>query len=139
MHLISDDDFLLPGFFEQATRALNKRPRAAFFSAGMLSADPDGRVRALLRYGSDSDRVYCPPKLFQLMAPYTRTWTSAIFRRSSLESLGGLKKETGYSFSIDLILRAATRFEAVLSDTPRAVFTVHSGSSSVAEASEAFR
>jgi glycosyltransferase involved in cell wall biosynthesis len=138
VHLISDDDFLLPGFFAQATSALNKNPNAAFFSGGMLSANPDGRVRGLLRYGTETDQVYSPPKLFELLAPYTRTWTSAVFRCSSLEALGGLRKETGYSFSIDLILRSATRFEAVLSDTPGAVFTVHSGSSSVAEASEAF-
>jgi hypothetical protein len=104
----------------------------------MLSADPDGRVRGFLRYGSEVDQAYRPPKLFQLLAPYTRTWTSALFRREALELLGGLKKETGYSFSIDLILRSATRFEAVLSDAPCAVFTVHSGSSSVAEASKAF-
>jgi len=55
-----------------------------------------------------------------------------------LTAVGGLKIETGYSFSIDLILRLATRFEGVLSDTPTAVFTVHPGSSSVAGVSEAF-
>jgi hypothetical protein len=55
-----------------------------------------------------------------------------------LESLGGLKQETGYSFPVDLILRSATRYQAVLSDTPCAVFTVHPGSISVAESAEAF-
>jgi hypothetical protein len=52
--------------------------------------------------------------------------------------VGGLKKETGYAFPIDLILRLATRFGAVLSDAPCGVFTVHSGSISVEEVSEAF-
>lgn len=138
VHLISDDDFLLPNFFAQAVTALQENPDAAFFSGGMLSTDSDGRVRGLLCYGADPERVYCPPALFKLLAPYTRTWTSALFRRASLDALGGLKKETGYSFSIELILRSATRFQAILSDTPYAVFTVHPGSSSVAEASKAF-
>jgi len=138
VHLISDDDFLLPNFFTQAVAALQNNPDAAFFSGGMLSTDPDGEVRGLLCYGADTERVYSPPALFKLLAPYTRTWTSALFRRASLDALGGLKKETGYSFSIELILRSATRFPAILSDTPYAVFTVHPGSSSVAEASEAF-
>src|SRR5208282_3987850 len=44
VHLISDDDFLLSGFFEQATAALNEHPTAAFFSGGMLSADSRGQV-----------------------------------------------------------------------------------------------
>src|SRR5208282_4578112 len=61
VHLISDDDFLLPGFFAQATSALNKNPSAAFFSGGMLSADPDGRVRGLLCYGSEADQICSPP------------------------------------------------------------------------------
>lgn len=138
VHLISDDDFLLPGFFAQASSALQNNPDAAFFSGGVFSSDPDGGVRGFLRYGSDLDQAYWPPKLFNLLAPYTRTWTGTLFRRRSLESLGGLRKETSYGFSIDLILRSATRFAAVLSDTPCAVFTVHSGSSSVAEASELF-
>jgi glycosyltransferase involved in cell wall biosynthesis len=138
VHLLSDDDFLLPEFFARATAALGKHPDAAFFSGGLLSANSDGSVRGLLRYGSDLPQAYCPPRLFQLMAPYTRTWTSALFRRTSLDALGGLKKETGYAFPIDLILRSATRYAAVLSDIPSAVFTVHSGSISVEEVSEAF-
>jgi glycosyltransferase involved in cell wall biosynthesis len=138
VHLISDDDFLMPKFFAQAVSAMRQHPGAAFFSGGMLSAEPDGRVRGMLRYGSETDQVHRPPELFRILAPYTRTWTSALFRRAFVERLGGLKKETGYSFSIDLILRSAARFEAVLSDAPCAVFIVHSGSSSVAEAPEAF-
>jgi hypothetical protein len=138
VHLLSDDDFLLSDFFAQAISALEKHPRAAFFSGGLLSANPDGSVRGLLRYGTDQPQAYRPPRLFQLIAPYTRTWTSALFRRTSLDALGGLKKETGYAFPIDLILRSATRFEAVLSDRPSAVFTVHPGSISVEEVTEAF-
>jgi Glycosyl transferase family 2 len=138
IHLISDDDFLLPGFFSQAVTALEKNSGAAFFSGGILSAGPDGQVRGFVRYGSNADQLLLPPDLFLILAPYTRTWTSTLFRRSALEPLGGPKKETGYSFSIDLLLRAAIRFGAILSDEPCAVFTVHEGSSSVAEAAQAF-
>ena len=49
-----------------------------------------------------------------------------------------MRKATGYSFSLDLLLRIAAEFEGILSDTPCAVFMVHPGSSSVAEAAEAF-
>jgi glycosyltransferase involved in cell wall biosynthesis len=138
VHLISDDDFLLPDFFLQATAALQHNPKAAFFSGGMFIADQDGRVSGFPRYGSETEQVHFPPKLFDVLVPCTRTWTSALFRRESLESVGGLRKATGYSFSIDLILRLATRYEAILSDRPCAVLTVHPGSSSVAEAAEAF-
>jgi glycosyltransferase involved in cell wall biosynthesis len=138
VHLISDDDFLLPGFYARAVEALQVNSGAAFYSGGILSAQPDGQVRYFLRYGVEGDQVYGPPDLFHFVARSSRTWTAAMFRRDVVERVGGLKKETGYSFDLDLILRAAARFEAVLSDAPYGVFVMHLGSRTTAEASEAF-
>jgi glycosyltransferase involved in cell wall biosynthesis len=138
VHLISDDDFLLPGFYARAVDALQANSGAAFYSGGILSAQPDGQVRYFLRYGVEGDQTYGPPGLFHFVARSSRTWTAAIFRREAVERVGGLKKETGYSFDLDLILRAAARFEAVLSDDPYGVFVMHPGSRTSAEASEAF-
>ena len=138
VHLISDDDFLLPGFYLRAVEALRAQTGAVFFSGGILSAQPDGQVQNFLRYGVEADQVCRPPGLFHLVARSSRTWTGALFRRDALELLGGLKKEAGYSFDLELILRAAARFEAVLSDAPCAVFVMHPGSRTTAEASEAF-
>src|SRR5208282_767739 len=112
-HLISDDDFLLPGFYTRAVEALQAHTGAAFYSGGLLVAQPDGQVQHFLRYGVDADKIYRPPSLFHFVARSGRTWTGVLFRRGAVERLGGLKKETGYSFDTDLILRAATRCEAV--------------------------
>jgi glycosyltransferase involved in cell wall biosynthesis len=132
-NLLSDDDFLLPDFFARAIYALRNNPKAAFFSGGLLQADDAGHVVGFPCYGSEGQQTYWPPQLFHLLAPYTRTWTSALFRRTMLDSLGGLKKEIAYSFPVDFVLRSATRYPAVLSDIPCAVFTVHPASISTAE------
>ena len=137
-NLLSDDDFLLPEFFAQAMSALQKHPEAAFFFGGILSVDPDGRVIGASPFGKGQEQPCSPPELFRLLAPNTRTWTSILFRRSMLKALGGLKRETSYAADTDLILRAATRFRAVLSDAPCAVFTVHPASISVGHFSDAF-
>jgi len=136
-NLLSDDDFLLPGFFDSALTALVNSPEAAFFSGGLVRAAPDGRVMGCPRYGSERQRIYSPPLLFYTLAPYTRTWTSILFRWTTVKSVGGLRKEIGYSFPVDLLLRLATRYRAVLSDAPCAVFTVHPDSISCAESAEA--
>ena len=136
--LLSDDDFLLPDFFARAMPALRNNPQAAFFSGGLLQANPEGRVVGFPRYGTEQEQTYSPPQLFYLLAPYTRTWTSILFRRWMLETLGGLKKHIPYSFPVDFLLRSAIRYQAVLSDAPCAVFSVHPTSISIAEVTQLF-
>jgi glycosyltransferase involved in cell wall biosynthesis len=133
VHLLSDDDFLLPGFFKVAVAALTANKEAAFFSGGLLQADLQGRIVGRPCYGCNTITVYPPASLFRVLAPYTRTWTSIIFRRATIDAVGGLRANIHYSFPVDLSLRLATRFAGILSDSPVAVFTVHSGSISTAE------
>jgi glycosyltransferase involved in cell wall biosynthesis len=137
-NLLSDDDFLLPEFFAHATSALQRNEHSSFFLGGVLSADPEGRVIGFPRFGHEREQTCSPPRLFHLLAPNTRTWTSIVFRRTLLETLDGLRRETSYAVDTDFILRSAVRFQAVLSDTPYAVFTLHPASSSIAQSPEAF-
>ena len=137
-NLLSDDDFLLPDFFARAMSGLSNNPQAALFFGAILSAEPGGRVIGLSSFGTEREQICSPPELFRLLAPNSATWTSILFRRSTLEALGGLNRETSYAADTDLILRAATRFPLVLSDTPCAVFTLHPASISVGQFSDAF-
>ena len=137
-NLLSDDDFLLPGFLAEATSALQNNPTAGFFFGAILSADPEGRVIGLSDFGSEGGQPCLPSKLFQLLVPNTRTWTSILFRRTLLDCLGGLKRETSYGADTDFILRSAARYPAALSNTPCAVFTLHPGSISVSSFPDTF-
>lgn len=137
-NLLSDDDFLLPTFFAHATSALQKNPNAGFFFGGVLSANLNGHVLGFPLFEAGPQQTCSPPRLFQVLAPNTRTWTSILFRRTLLESLGGLRRETSYASDTDFILRSAAQYEAVLSDIPCAVFTLHPASTSVAKSPEAF-
>jgi glycosyltransferase involved in cell wall biosynthesis len=138
VHFLSDDDFVLPGFFERATSALTEHPSAAFFSGGLLQASSDGTVIGRPRYGIEIEHL-TSPKAFELLAPYTRTWTSIVYRREMINALGGLSAHIAYSFPVDCTLRAAIRFGAVISDVPCAVFTVHESAISTAEYAEIYR
>jgi glycosyltransferase involved in cell wall biosynthesis len=137
-NLLSDDDFLLPDFFAEAVSALWNDPGAGFFFGAVLSADPEGRVMGFPHFGPEAGQTCPAPRLFQLLAPNTRTWTSIIFRRTLLEFLGGLKTDTSYAADSDFILRSAVRYRAVLSNTPSAVFTLHPESTSVSRFPQTF-
>jgi glycosyltransferase involved in cell wall biosynthesis len=137
-NLLSDDDFLLPTFLAEATSALEDNPTSGFFFGAILSADPKGRVIGCSDFGSEAGQTCPPPRLFQLLAPNTRTWTSILFKQTLAEGLGGLNRETGYGADTDFILRSAARYPAVLSNTPCAVFTLHPGSMSVSRFPETF-
>ena len=83
VHLTSDDDFLLPGFYKRAMEGLDARDGAAFFSGGMLSVRPDGQVRTFLRYGVEADQIRRPPAFFILLP--------AIRKRGLAYSFGALR------------------------------------------------
>jgi Glycosyl transferase family 2 len=137
-NLLSDDDFLLPGFFAEAVSALQSDQGAGFFFGGVLSADLEGQVMGFPHFKSEAGQTCSVPRLFQLLAPNTRTWTSILFRRPLLKFLDGLKTETSYAADSDFILRSAVRYRAVLSNTPCAVFTFHPESTSVSRFPETF-
>ncbi len=134
--ILSDDDFLLPGFFERAMSALEDYPEAMFFFGGLLYADSKGEVVAAPVEAWNAEGLLRPPALFEIIAPGAWvTWTSVLFRSSILSIIDELDTAEGHTADVDLILRAALRCTAVLSKTPCAVFTIHPGSASESDRS----
>lgn len=129
--ILSDDDFLLPGFFERAFSGLEDHPEAVFFFGGHLYVDSQGEVVAAPVETWNAEGLLRPPALFETIAPGAWvTWTSMLFRSKILSNIGGLDTAVGYTADVDLILRAALRCAAVLSKRPCAVVTIHPGSAS---------
>jgi len=133
-NILSDDDILLPGFFEMATAALGRNSQAALFIGGLLFADDRGVVVKAPVEEWRTEGLVRPPTLFELIAPGAwLTWTSMLFRTEALRAIGGLKTFIGHTADVDLILRALIHYPAVVKKKPCAVFTVHSGSASVVD------
>ena len=134
--ILSDDDFLLPGFFERAMSDLEDYPEAMFFFGGQLYTNSQGEVVAAPVEVWNAEGLLRPPALFEIIAPGAWvTWTSILFRSSVLSIIGGLDTALGHTADVDLILRAALRCAALLSKTPCAAFTIHSGSASESDRS----
>ena len=131
--ILSDDDVVLPRFFESALAGFTGNPQAGFSATTTLEIDPQGRVRDahLLHW---SPGVYPPPEGALAMLEHGQpALPGVLFRRDVLDEVGYLDEWVGNPSDWDLELRIAARFPIVVSREPGAVFSIHSQSTSSSE------
>src|SRR5208282_1664046 len=132
-NILSDDDFLLPGFFETAIDELTADPEPGFFFGGLLFFDGTKVIVAPVEEWNIEGKVE-PSTIFRALFPGSWiTWTSSLFRTAAVEEAGGLKPELGYGADVELLLRLAVRNAAIVSRKPCAVMNLHHGSASAAD------
>jgi len=128
-HVMSDDDLVLPDFFRPGLLELQAHSEAMLFVGRLILAQPDGHVFGVTGEEWTSGLEYPPSTFFKLIGGHT--WTSMIFRREVLESVGTLDPEVGPAGDQDFELRVAARHPAVISNALCGIFCIHSGSSTV--------
>lgn len=130
--LLSDDDVLLPEFFEKALAGFEKHPAAVFSALATIHADGDGHVTSVPLLAWE-DGIYLPPQgLLMMLERQHPEWTAILFRREVLESVGTLDLETGAPSDFDYELRIAARWPIAISREPGAIWISHHGSISSA-------
>lgn len=137
--LLSDDDYLLPGFYRRALAGLSEKPQAMCWAGMTLNVDErgivwDARVRQCAREG-----LLEPPDGFMAMTGgMAPTWTGILFRREVLDLVGTLDPEVLGPSDLEYLLRLAARFPYVLQKHPSAVFTLNSASFSATQPMSSF-
>lgn len=121
LNFLSDDDLLLPKFFETAMAAFERRPSAAMFVGYLLNMTRDATLAAS-QIPPWERELYEPPSGFfrWLRAPFT--WTSSIFKREALDGVGGLDATVGESLDGDLMFKLSSRYPVAAARVPCAVF-----------------
>ncbi len=136
--ILSDDDFLLPGFYQHALASLAEHPEAMFWVGETLCVDElgtiwDARVDRWSREG-----LFNPPEgIMAMMHGRAPTWTGIVFRRELLDRIGFLDQETLGPSDLDFMLRAASQ-PFVLSKFPSAVYLLNTESFSATQPLSAF-
>jgi glycosyltransferase involved in cell wall biosynthesis len=128
--ILSDDDVLLPGFYQTALAGFEKYPEAMLSALATLQMDEKGRILGapVLNWRPG---LYRPPEGLLAMLRYRHPeWTSILFRREIIEKVGRLDEETGVPCDLDFELRAAARLPLVVALEPGAIFVGHRGSHS---------
>jgi hypothetical protein len=133
-NLLSDDDCLLPGFFETAIQQMTAHTDSGFFFGGLLFFDGQQVVAAPVE-AWDVEGAVEPIRMFRalfLPGGWT-TWTSSLFRTEIVVNAGGLRPELGYGGDLELLGRLSIRNAAFVSRRPCAVVNLHHGSASAAD------
>lgn len=128
---LSDDDLLLPGFYESAMDALAGNPEAGFFAGSVLSMSDLGRVLHVPLEGWDREGWFTPHDGFlKTLGPSHPIWTGIVFRTASAREAGELDLGCGAPMDLEFVSRVASRFPFIISKKPCAIYVNHSGSSS---------
>ena len=120
---LSDDDILLPNFYEKALVALDCVEYPMMAVMQVINLDEKGRL-----IGRSPDYfppgVYQPPEGFAFMLNRgVPTWTGVLFRREVFSELGLLDTGVGYFSDWEFQLRLASYFPYVVLDEPGGIFT----------------
>lgn len=136
---LSDDDYLLPGFYQRALVAMDACPRAMCWAGMTLNVDEDGviwdaRVRKWAREG-----IFEPPEGFlRMTGGMAPTWTGVLFRRAVIETIGMIDPSLLGPADLEYQLRLAAKFPYILEKHPSAVFTLSRTSFSATQPMSSF-
>lgn len=126
---LSDDDILLPEFFQTVLKGFEKFPDVIFSAGATIVMTNEGKVLSVPVSLWEREGYYAPPEgLFEMMRDRLPTWTSILFRKEVIDNVGTLDSDVGAALDLDLELRTAARFPFVISKKPCAIYVNHASS-----------
>lgn len=126
--LMSDDDVLLPTFYETALSVFSGMPVAGFVATQVVRMTNSGTV-VPFDPGHFPGGCYLPPEGLAALIRYGPIlWTGVLFRTSIIGEVGLYDAEVGMAGDWEFELRTASRMPFCVVETPGAIFTIHEGS-----------
>lgn len=120
---LSDDDLLLPGFYETAMRGFQRHPDAAASAGTVVITDMDG-LMAQRGPCIQGQEYFTPPEGLLAWRHETKPLITAnLFRREVIPQIG-LFSEEGY-MDMEWEMRLVAQFPYVVSPHPCAIITMH--------------
>ena len=120
---LSDDDVLLPYFFQTVMDGFKAYPDAIFSAGATVHITEHGEVLNVPLHLWQREGFYSPPEgLLNMLGGKHPEWTAIVFRKEIVDKIGMLDKDIGYPMDLDYELQAATRFPFVVSKKPCALF-----------------
>ncbi len=120
---LSDDDLLLPRFFEVAMQSLSANPDAMFY-AGLTVQVEDNKIIGVSKNGGRFGVLSPPDSLLDIL-DHQLLWNSIVFRSKVVDSVGFLDADVGGPADMDFEFRVAAQHPVVISTEPSAVYMLH--------------
>ena len=129
---LSDDDILLPEFYQTAMEGFENFPDAIFSAGATIQMTNKGKITGVPLSVWQRDGYYIPPDgLWEMLEKGHPEWTAILFRKKVMEKIGVLDQSVSGGVDVDFELRIAARFPIVVSRKPCAIFLFHPLSSCV--------
>ncbi len=129
---LSDDDILLPQFYETTVAALEQHEAAMFAASQVVLMDQRGRMLDLRAYGWQAGLYHPPYGLLEMLGHSVIPWNGILFRRDVLRLVRTLDPKLGKHFDLDFALRIASLCPFVICPRPGAIFFMDLGARSAA-------
>ncbi|MFZ3072562.1 MAG: glycosyltransferase family 2 protein [Thermodesulfobacteriota bacterium] len=124
--ILSDDDFLLPNFYEDAMTKLENYPEAVFCAGSTIMADENGEILALSLTDWQDEMIYPPEGLLHMWEKVHPTWTTILFRSKVLKIVAPNRDVYG-PLDVEFGMRIARAYPFYLFKKPCGVFVNHPG------------
>ena len=120
---LSDDDLLLPHFFEVAVQSLSSNPDVMFY-AGLTIQVEDNEIIGISKNGGRFGYISPPDGLLDILQ-HQLMWNSIVFRSTVADCIGLLDSDVGGPADIDFEFRVAAHHPVIISNEPSAIYTLH--------------
>ena len=134
---LSDDDVLLPDFYNTALAGFEKFPEAMMSVTASIQITERGKVSSIPILNWQPGLYRPPDGMLHMVRNGHPEWTSVLFRRELLQELGPPDIAVGGPFDLDFVLRAAAHFPVAVTLEPGALFVIHNESAGITGGLEA--
>ncbi|HET9343703.1 MAG TPA: glycosyltransferase family 2 protein [Candidatus Eremiobacteraceae bacterium] len=134
---LSDDDVLLPDFYETALSGFARQPDALMSAASTVEVDEAGRPLFEPLALWPREGIFEPPSgAFAMLDNRHPTWTTVLFRREAIDRIGYLDLDVGAPSDLDFELHLAACAPIVVSKRVCGAYVRHADAHSVGETAE---
>ena len=120
---LSDDDLLLPHFFEVAMQSLSANPDVMFYAGLTIQVD-DNKITDISKNGGRFGYLSPPDSLLDIV-DHQLMWNSIVFRSKVVDCVGFLDIDVGGPADMDFEFRIAAHHPIIVSNEPSAIFMWH--------------
>lgn len=121
---LSDDDILLPEFYQTALEGFERYPEAFFSATATIVVDNQGNIVDIPALAWKTGFYQPPEGLFAILKYPHLTWTGILFRREVIEKISIVIPGTEWVSDTYFELHIAARLPFVVSQTPGAIFLI---------------
>ncbi len=126
--IMSDDDVLLPDFYEAALKGFEKYPDIKIFAGAAIYMDEKGRVLGAPHEEKKEEYLFPPSGFFRMMESKDLVWTAMLFKSDVLDEVGLLRENVGILTNFDFQSKIAVKFPILIQAKPFAIFVSHDSS-----------